>query len=68
MAARPVRTYLVTNPSVLFGSGRRIEFRSAAPAGSVVSLEVDGRPVRALLTDTPMTGDLLGAELQITYL
>ncbi|MFE6639545.1 hypothetical protein ACFVFT_38475 [Streptomyces tendae] len=68
MAAHPVRTYLVTNPSVLLGPGRRIEFRSTAPAGSVVSLEVDGRPVRALLTDTPLSGDLLGAELQITYL
>ncbi|MGV9509365.1 hypothetical protein ACWDQZ_27570 [Streptomyces tendae] len=68
MAARPARTYLVTNSSVLFGPGRRIEFRSAAPAGSVVSLEVDGRPVRALLTDTPLFGDLLGAELQVRYL
>ncbi|MEU9355067.1 hypothetical protein AB0D65_29735 [Streptomyces griseoloalbus] len=65
---RPARTYLVTNPSVLFAPGRRIVFRHAAPAGSVVRFEVDGRPVRALLTDTPLTGDLLGAELQITYL
>ncbi|MFD8650899.1 hypothetical protein [Streptomyces mirabilis] len=41
--------YLVTNPGPLFG-GRRIVFRSSAPAGRVVPLEVDGRPVRALLT------------------
>ncbi|MFE1206408.1 hypothetical protein ACFW5V_32495 [Streptomyces sp. NPDC058762] len=58
----------MTNPGALFGPGRRIVFRSAAPAGSVIRIEVDGRPVRALLTDTPLAGDLLGAELQITYL
>lgn len=66
--ADPARTYLVTNPSALFDSGRRIEFRSSRPAGSVVPLEVDGRPVRALLTDTPLNGGLLAAELQIAYL
>ncbi|MFI7415294.1 hypothetical protein ACIBU0_42340 [Streptomyces sp. NPDC049627] len=64
---RSVRTYLVINPGPLFGD-RRITFTSRAPAGSVVSLEVDGRPVRALLTDTPLVGDVLAAELQITYL
>jgi len=35
---------------------------------SVVPLEVDGRPVRALLTDTPLVGDVLAAELQNVYL
>ncbi|MET9776214.1 hypothetical protein ABZ023_18470 [Streptomyces sp. NPDC006367] len=65
---RTARTYLVTNPSVLFGPGRRITFCSSAPAGSVVPLEVDGRPVRALLTTTVVNGGLLGAELQLTYL
>ncbi|MFE9993471.1 hypothetical protein [Streptomyces avermitilis] len=57
----------MTNPGALFGE-RRIVFRSSAPAGVVVSLEVDGRPVEALLTDTPLNGGLLGAELQISYL
>lgn len=66
--AHVVRTYLVTNPSALFGPGRRIEFRSSRPAGSLVPLQVDGRPVRALLTDTPLNGRLFAAELQITYL
>ncbi|MFE7941978.1 hypothetical protein ACFU46_32165 [Streptomyces griseoincarnatus] len=66
--AHVARTYLVTNPTALFGPGRRITFRSSAPAGSVVFLEVDGRPVRVLLTDTPMTGGRRAAELQITYL
>ncbi|MGW2496201.1 hypothetical protein ACWCV2_17085 [Streptomyces pseudogriseolus] len=68
MADRPVRTYLVTNPGPLFGPGRRITFRSPAPAGSVVTLTVDGRPVRARLTDTALNGGLLGAELLISYL
>jgi hypothetical protein len=63
----PVRTYLVINPGPLFGD-RRITFTSPAPAGSVVPLKVDGRPVRALLTDTPLNGGILAAELQITYL
>lgn len=67
MADRPVRKYLVTNPGPLFGA-RRIVFRSAAPAGAVVRVDVDGRPYRALLTDTPLNGGLLAAELQITYL
>ncbi|SEE82632.1 hypothetical protein SAMN05216483_6674 [Streptomyces sp. 2131.1] len=62
-----VRTYLVINSGALFG-GRRVTFTSPAPAGSVVQLKVDGRPVRALLTDTPLNGGLLAAELQITYL
>ncbi|MEV8344618.1 hypothetical protein [Streptomyces niveus] len=61
------RTYLVINSGPVFGD-RRITFTSSAPAGSVVPLEVDGRPFRALLTDTPLNGGLLGAELQITYL
>ncbi|OVZ99539.1 hypothetical protein B9W64_37745 [Streptomyces sp. CS159] len=65
---RPARAYLVTNPGPVFGPGRRIVFRSAAPAGSVVRFEVDGRPVRALLTTTMVNGSLLGAELQLTYL
>ncbi|MFF8399874.1 hypothetical protein [Streptomyces sp. NPDC016172] len=69
MAARPTRTYVVTNPSALFGA-RHITFTSSAPAGSVVRLDVDGRPVRALLTDTPLPGyrNVLGAELQDCYL
>ncbi|MGW7691234.1 hypothetical protein ACWGMA_20560 [Streptomyces asiaticus] len=62
------RTYLVTNPDTLFDPGRRIIFRSSAPVGSVVPLKVDGRPVRALLTDTPLVGDVLAAELQDLYL
>ncbi|MFI8206648.1 hypothetical protein [Streptomyces sp. NPDC085937] len=66
--AHIARTYLVTNPTALFGPGRRITFRSAAPAGSVVSLKVDGRPVRVLLTDTPLTGGRRAAELRISYL
>ncbi|MFD7501575.1 hypothetical protein [Streptomyces sp. NPDC059850] len=67
MADRPVRTYLVINPGPLFGA-RRITFRSSAPAGHVVDVNVDGRPVRALLTDTPLNGGVLAAELEITYL
>ncbi|MER6109306.1 hypothetical protein [Streptomyces hirsutus] len=67
MVVRPARAYLVTNPGPMFGV-RRIEFRHTAPAGSVVPLEVDGRPVRVLLTDTPLNGGLLAAELQNTYL
>ncbi|WP_409473540.1 hypothetical protein [Streptomyces sp. HC307] len=67
MAHRPARTYLVTNSGPLFGA-RRITFRSSAPAGAVVRLDFDGRPVRALLTDTPLNGGLLAAELEITYL
>ncbi|MCX5182596.1 hypothetical protein [Streptomyces sp. NBC_00268] len=66
--ADSVRTYLVINSGALFGPGRRIEFRSSCPAGSVVPLEVDGRPVRALLTDTPLGGGVLAAELQDCYL
>ncbi|MER6424094.1 hypothetical protein [Streptomyces sp. NPDC001137] len=62
-----VRTYVVTNSRALFGA-RVIRFRSSAPAGSVVPLEVDGRPVRAFLTDTPLAGDVLAAELQNVYL
>ncbi|MDR3081926.1 MAG: hypothetical protein LBV60_13555 [Streptomyces sp.] len=62
-----VCTYLVINPGPLFGD-RRITFTSPASAGSVVPLEVDGRPVRVLLTDTPLAGGVLAAELQITYL
>ncbi|MFK0279484.1 hypothetical protein ACIQVL_03285 [Streptomyces sp. NPDC090499] len=65
--ARPARTYLVTNSRALFGA-RVIRFRSSAPAGSIVPLKVDGRPVRALLTDTPLVGDVLVAELQDVYL
>ncbi|MFF8789168.1 hypothetical protein [Streptomyces sp. NPDC015125] len=67
MADRPIRTYLVINPGPLFGT-RRITFRSSAPAGHVIDVDVDGRPVRALLTDTPLDGDLLAAEREITYL
>ncbi|MFI9772224.1 hypothetical protein ACIHJG_35980 [Streptomyces sp. NPDC052415] len=63
-----VRTYLVTNPSAMFGPGRRITFRNSAPAGSVVRIDVDGRPARALLTDTVLAGGLRAAELQNIYL
>ncbi|MGW2550053.1 hypothetical protein [Streptomyces sp. NPDC001635] len=68
MAATPVRRYLITNPSALFGGGTVIPFSHAAPVGSVVALRVDGRPVRVLLTDTPLAGGVFGAELQIRYL
>ncbi|MFH8736787.1 hypothetical protein [Streptomyces sp. NPDC017964] len=67
MAERPARTYLVTNPTALFGP-RRIVFHSSAPAGSVVRVDIDGRPFRALLTSDAQNGGLLAAELQITYL
>ena len=63
-----VRTYMVTNSSALFGPGRRIKFRSSAAPGTIVPLDVDGRPVRALLTDTSLVGDVLVAELQNVYL
>lgn len=66
--ADSIRTYLVTNPAPLFAPGRRIVFNSSRPDGAVVALEVDGRPVAALLTDTPLNGGLFGAELQIRYL
>ncbi|MFE2181398.1 hypothetical protein [Streptomyces sp. NPDC059455] len=62
------RTYLVIIPGALFGPGRRIVFRSSRPVGSVVSGVVDGRPVRVLLTDTPLNGGLFVAELQDLYL
>lgn len=67
MAQNSARTYLVTNPTALFGKSR-IVFRSSAPAGDVVPLEVDGRAVEVLLTDTPLVGDVLAAELQGVYL
>ncbi|MER6153718.1 hypothetical protein [Streptomyces hirsutus] len=51
MADRPVRVYLVINPGPLFGA-RRVTFPSSAPAGSVVRVDVDGRLIRVLLTDT----------------
>ncbi|MFE1947283.1 hypothetical protein [Streptomyces massasporeus] len=68
--AHVVRTYQVINPGPLFGDRRRITFTftGPAPAGSVVPLEVDGCPVRALLTATPLNGGLLAAELQLSYL
>ncbi|MFB6505543.1 hypothetical protein ACFC07_22370 [Streptomyces sp. NPDC056099] len=50
------RTYVVSNPSALFGAGRVITFRHTAPVGSVVDLTLHGRPVRALLTDTVWNG------------
>ncbi|MEU1273467.1 hypothetical protein [Streptomyces sp. NPDC005799] len=63
---RPVRTYLVVNAA--HDSGCLIIFPNSVPAGSVVPLEVDGRPVRVLLTDAPLVGDVLAAELQDCYL
>ncbi|MGW0033020.1 hypothetical protein ACWDXD_24790 [Streptomyces sp. NPDC003314] len=68
MVDRPVRTYLVTNPTALFEPGRRIEFRSSRPAGTVVTGMVDGRRVRARLTDTPLDGNRFAAVLEVTYL
>ncbi|MFE9138052.1 hypothetical protein [Streptomyces sp. NPDC007355] len=68
MADRPARTYLVTNPTALFGPGRRIEFASSRPAGAVVSVVVDGRRVHALFTDIPLNDGMFAAELQVTYL
>ncbi|MCX4976493.1 hypothetical protein [Streptomyces sp. NBC_00620] len=68
MTANPVHTYLVTNPSTLFDPKRVIEFESSAPIGSVREVEIDGRPVRILLTGIPLNGGLRGAELQVTYL
>ncbi|MFE9924876.1 hypothetical protein ACFYQA_25895 [Streptomyces sp. NPDC005774] len=50
MADRPVRVYLVINPGPLFGA-RRLTFPSSAPAGSLVRVDVGGRPVRRLLLD-----------------
>ncbi|MEU1592711.1 hypothetical protein ABZ468_07590 [Streptomyces sp. NPDC005708] len=64
----PVRRYLISNPSPAFGHGRRITFQSAAPAGSVVRVRVDGRPVRVHLTDTPLYGGLYAAEVEVKYL
>ncbi|MFF9178677.1 hypothetical protein [Streptomyces sp. NPDC014793] len=63
--AHPTRTYLVTNPDVVFRPAR-ICIRSAAPAGKVVRHWVAGRHGRVLLTDTrlPSHGDDLAAELQ----
>ncbi|MET8717406.1 hypothetical protein ABZV52_30020 [Streptomyces sp. NPDC004735] len=68
MAQPTVRTYVVTNPSVLFTPGRVIRFRSTAPVGAVVCAKVDGRPVRVLLTGDPLTGGCFGATLIVTYL
>ncbi|MFF2641754.1 hypothetical protein ACFVUB_18115 [Streptomyces niveus] len=68
MADRPARTYQVTNSTALFGPRCRIFFRSSAPAGSVVLINVNSSPVRALLTDSPLNGDLLDAQLVIAYL
>ena len=68
MAVSPVRAYLVTNPTALFGPGRVICFSSSAPAGSIVPLKVDSGLVHVFLTDTPLSSGLLGAELRVTYL
>ncbi|WP_371605021.1 hypothetical protein OG345_42140 (plasmid) [Streptomyces sp. NBC_01220] len=68
MAQPTVRTYVVSNPSVLFEPDRVISFPSAAPVGSVVQGKVDGRPVRALLTDDPLNGGCFGAVLIVKYL
>ncbi|WP_331726342.1 hypothetical protein [Streptomyces sp. NBC_00470] len=62
------RMYLVTNPTALVGSHRRIKFRSPAPLGQIVRVDVDGRLVDVLLTGDPLHGGLLGAELQCPYL
>ncbi|MFI9052452.1 hypothetical protein [Streptomyces sp. NPDC053427] len=56
MAKLPARTYVISNPSALLGTERVITFRHSATVGSVVDLLIDGRPVRALLTDTPWNG------------
>jgi hypothetical protein len=66
--AHTTRTYMVTNPSTLFGPGARITFTSNAPVGSVIQLTIKGRAVRVLLTGVPLNGRLLGAELQNIYL
>ncbi|MFG2408820.1 hypothetical protein ACGFR8_31640 [Streptomyces brevispora] len=68
MTQPTVRTYVVTNPSVLSTPGRVIRFRSAAPVGAVVRAKVDGRPVRVLLTDDPLNGGCFGATLIVNYL
>ncbi|MGW4087041.1 hypothetical protein ACWEGS_28815 [Streptomyces sp. NPDC004822] len=62
-----VRTYLVIGPQ-FDDSG--VPFPSAAPAGSVVTHEVDGRRIRVLLTDTPLPGhgNVYVAEAQDGYL
>ncbi|MGW2938552.1 hypothetical protein ACWDA7_43850 [Streptomyces sp. NPDC001156] len=64
------RTYLVTNSRPLFGPGARIVFRNSAPADSVVLRVIDGRPIRVLLTDTPLPeyGKVFAAELQDCHL
>lgn len=63
-----VRTYLVTNPSALFEAGRRIKFTSAAPAGSITRIKIDGRAVSVLLDDYRVGGHYFAAELQNRYL
>ena len=50
MADRPVREYLVSDTTALFGPDCSIRFCTGAPADSVVTFHVDGRTVRALLT------------------
>ncbi|MER7952041.1 hypothetical protein ABTY59_32085 [Streptomyces sp. NPDC096079] len=65
---RPIRTYQVTNPSVLFTPSTRITFRSTRPAGATVTIPVGGRRLEVLLTDVPVYGGMFAAELQVTYL
>ncbi|MFG2761629.1 hypothetical protein [Streptomyces wuyuanensis] len=62
------RVYQVNNVSALFESGTVIEFPHDAPAGSIVTHVVDGRPVRVLLTDTPLSGGRYAAEFVDCYL
>lgn len=66
MAQNPTRIYVVTNNAPV--TSGRITFRHSAPAGAVVSIRVDGRPARALLTDTLLTGGRYAAELERRYL
>ncbi|MGW7090025.1 hypothetical protein ACWGH2_41950 [Streptomyces sp. NPDC054871] len=64
---QPARTYVISNASVL-GAGRLRPFRHTAPVGSIVVLRIGGRPMRVLLTGTPLNGSLLRAELLFTAL
>ncbi|MFB6700241.1 hypothetical protein [Streptomyces rubiginosohelvolus] len=60
MTDRPTYAYEVINAPA--GTpGRR--FRSSAPAGSVVTVAVGGRPRRVLLTDTALYSGRRAAEL-----
>ncbi|WP_399554009.1 hypothetical protein [Streptomyces anulatus] len=60
MTVRPTYAYEVI--SVPEGTEGRV-FRSSAPAGSVVTFVVGGRPRRVLLTDTPLYSGRRAAEI-----